>query len=285
MGTDFFHFGHLGSQARHTTRAQLLCTLRSLRGEPRHTRLQPGTPDMSPPSTSRARASGGGHLGDQSDDGDTLAAEEQSAARDALITAEANEEVVYAHHPNGFALQSMRSPELSRMYIQCPNGTDPEDWEEEALWDELDLRLGFKNNRGKIVDKSVASMRSFVCDNMQHGKLFIAGDAAHIVPPTGAKGMNLAVSDIKVLAKGLINHYTEKDDTVLSAYSKICLSRIWKVERFSWWVTTSFHTLENQSEFDTKMQEATLGYLCSSDIGAASFAENYVGLPIYWDAK
>ena len=195
------------------------------------------------------------------------------------------EDVVYAHHPNGFALQSMRSPELSRMYIQCPNGTDPEDWEEEALWDELDLRLGFKNNRGKIVDKSVASMRSFVCDNMQHGKLFIAGDAAHIVPPTGAKGMNLAVSDVKVLAKGLINHYTEKDDTVLSAYSKICLSRIWKVERFSWWVTTSFHTLENQSEFDTKMQEATLGYLCSSDIGAASFAENYVGLPIYWDAK
>jgi len=195
------------------------------------------------------------------------------------------DEVVYAHHPNGFALQSMRSPQLSRMYIQCPNKTDPDSWEEEALWDELDLRLGYANNRGKIIDKGVASMRSFVCDNMQHGKLFIAGDAAHIVPPTGAKGMNLAVSDIKVLAKGLIDHYTDKNDDILNRYTKICMSRIWKVERFSWWVTTSFHTLENQSEFDTKMQEATLSYLCNSDIGAASFAENYVGLPIYWDAK
>lgn len=190
-------------------------------------------------------------------------------------------DVIYAHHPNGFALQSMRGPELSRLYIQCPNGTDPDAYEDDYLWDELDLRLGIKNNRGKIIDKGVAPMRSFVCDNMQHGRLFIAGDAAHIVPPTGAKGMNLAVADVKVLSKGLIDFYKNKDEDILNRYTEICLRRIWKVERFSWWVTNTFHIEPGQSQFDTQMQMATLSYLVDSKIGGSSFAENYVGLPIY----
>lgn len=192
-----------------------------------------------------------------------------------------SDEVIYAHHTNGFALQSMRGPELSRLYIQCPNGTDPDAYEDEYLWDELDLRLGVKNNRGKIIDRGVSPMRSFVCDNMQHGRLFIAGDAAHIVPPTGAKGMNLAVADVKVLSKGLINFYKNDDDDILNRYTEICLRRIWKVERFSWWVTTTFHIQPGQSQFDTQMQLATLSYLTDSGIGGSSFAENYVGLPIY----
>ncbi len=194
-------------------------------------------------------------------------------------------EVIYAHHPDGFALQSMRGPELSRLYIQCPNGTDPGAYEDEWLWDELDKRLGVTNNRGNIISKGVAPMRSFVCDVMQHGKLFIAGDAAHIVPPTGAKGMNLAVADVKVLSKGLIHHYKDKDDDILNRYTEICLRRIWKVERFSWWVTTTFHVDENQDEFTTKMQEATISYMLDSQIGGQSFAENYVGLPILWNEK
>lgn len=194
-------------------------------------------------------------------------------------------EVIYAHHPDGFALQSMRGPELSRLYIQCPNGTDPDSYEEEWIWDELDKRLGVTLNRGKIINSGVAPMRSFVCDKMQHGSLFIAGDAAHIVPPTGAKGMNLAIADINVLAKGLINHFNEKDNDILNRYTDICLRRIWKVERFSWWVTTTFHIDPDQDEFKTKMQEATISYLLDSEIGGHSFAENYVGLPILWDKK
>ncbi len=192
-------------------------------------------------------------------------------------------EVIYAHHPAGFALQSMRGPELSRLYIQCPNGTDPNAYEEEWLWDELDKRLGITNNRGNIIDKGVAPMRSFVCDMMQSGRLFIAGDAAHIVPPTGAKGMNLAVADINVLSKGLIHHYQHNDNDILNRYTEICLRRIWKVERFSWWVTTTFHVSDDQDEFTTKMQEATISYILDSKIGAQSFTENYVGLPILWD--
>lgn len=192
-------------------------------------------------------------------------------------------EVIYGHHPDGFALQSMRGPEISRLYIQCPNGTDPDAYEDEWLWDELDKRLGVSNNRGPIINKGVAPMRSFVCDVMQHGSLFIAGDSAHIVPPTGAKGMNLAIADINVLSKGLINHYKEQDDDILNRYTDICLRRIWKVERFSWWVTTTFHVEENQDEFQTKMQEATISYLLDSSVGGHSFSENYVGLPILWD--
>lgn len=193
------------------------------------------------------------------------------------------EEVIYAHHPKGFALQSMRGPQVSRLYIQCPNGTNPDAYEDEWIWDQLDMRLSQTNNRGPIIDKSVAPMRSFVCGKMQKGNVFIAGDAAHIVPPTGAKGMNLAVADIRVLSKGLINHFKHQDNDILNRYTEICLRRVWKVARFSWWLTTTFHKEDGQDEFATKMQEGTISYLLDSHIGGQSFAENYVGLPILWD--
>jgi p-hydroxybenzoate 3-monooxygenase len=194
-------------------------------------------------------------------------------------------EVIYAHHPDGFALQSMRGPQLSRLYIQCPNGVDPDTYDDNWFWDQMDKRLDVSLNRGPIIDRGIAPMRSFISDKMQHGKLFIAGDAAHIVPPTGAKGMNLAVADIRVLAKGLNQMINYKDEDILKRYTDICLRRIWKVERFSWWLTTSFHIDPNQSEFETKMQIATLSYLTDSKIGGMSFAENYIGLPILWEEE
>ena len=188
-------------------------------------------------------------------------------------------EVIYAHHKNGFALQSMRSPELSRLYIQCDPNEDVNKWTDEMLWDELDLRIGQEMNRGKIIGKNVTGMRNYIAETMSYGRLFLAGDAAHIVPPTGAKGMNLAVGDVRVLSHGLKQFYKENKSEVLDNYSKICLDRIWKVERFSWWLTTTFHRKPNDTEFDMQMQIATLNYLTSSKIGAHSFAENYVGLP------
>ncbi|MEL7536572.1 MAG: 4-hydroxybenzoate 3-monooxygenase [Pseudomonadota bacterium] len=191
--------------------------------------------------------------------------------------------VIYANHANGFALQSMRSPSVSRLYIQCDNDDDVDNWPDEKLWDELDLRMdqgtGYKNNRGPITAKGITPMRSFVCETMRHGRMFLAGDAAHIVPPTGAKGLNLAVADVRVLALALTEAINNGSQSLMDDYESICLERIWKVERFSWWVTTSFHTDKNKSEFERKLQLATLDTLTSSEASATSFAEVYAGLP------
>ncbi len=192
--------------------------------------------------------------------------------------------VIYSHHENGFALSSMRSEEISRLYIQVNNDDSADNWSDDALWDELELRLGngvkdFKINRGPILQKGITPMRSYVCETMRYGNIFLAGDAAHIVPPTGAKGLNLAVGDVRVLSAGLKEYYAEGKTEWLDKYAETCLDRIWKVERFSWWTTTMFHPAPDASDFDVKMQLASLNYLANSEIGAASFAENYVGLP------
>lgn len=191
--------------------------------------------------------------------------------------------VIYANHENGFALQSMRSPSVSRLYIQCDNDDNVDNWTDEQLWDELDLRMdqgtGYKNNRGPITAKGITPMRSFVCETMRHGRMFLAGDAAHIVPPTGAKGLNLAVADVRVLAASLIEAINKGSNTLIDQYQDICLAHIWKVERFSWWVTTSFHMDKRHSEFERKLQLATLDTITSSEAAAKSFAEVYAGLP------
>lgn len=191
-------------------------------------------------------------------------------------------EVIYAHHRDGFALQSMRGPNLSRLYIQCENGLDVSTWTDDMFFDEFEKRIQYDVNRGPIVQKGVAPMRSFVSEPMRYKRLFLAGDAAHIVPPTGAKGMNLAVADVKLLDKALSTFYKIGDTELLDRYSELCLRRVWKVSRFSWWVTTTFHVAPGQSLFDTEVQVATLRYLTDSRIGGQSFAENYVGLPYGW---
>lgn len=191
----------------------------------------------------------------------------------------ANHEVMYAHHPDGFALQSMRSPELSRLYIQCENGLDVNTWTDEMFFDEFEKRIQYDVNRGPIIEKGIAPMRHFILEPMRYKRLFLAGDAAHIVPPTGAKGLNLAVADVKLLHKALLQFYNTGSEELLDRYSELALRRVWKVSRFSWWATKTLHITPGQSEFDTHMQVATLRYLTDSKIGGASFVENYVGLP------
>jgi p-hydroxybenzoate 3-monooxygenase len=192
-----------------------------------------------------------------------------------------NEELIYAHHERGFALHSMRSPTLTRLYLQVPPDEDPADWPDERIWQELERRLGLEGwtlNKGEIVEKSVTPMRSFVVEPMQHGRLYLAGDAAHIVPPTGAKGLNLAVADVRLLATALAEWYRSADDSALQRYSADALRRVWRAEHFSWFMTSMLHRLEGGDEFDTKLQLAQLSYVCSSERAAASLAENYVGL-------
>jgi p-hydroxybenzoate 3-monooxygenase len=192
-----------------------------------------------------------------------------------------NEELIYAHHERGFALHSMRSPTLTRLYLQVPPDEDPADWPDERIWQELERRLGLEGwtlNKGEIVEKSVTPMRSFVVEPMQHGRLYLAGDAAHIVPPTGAKGLNLAVADVRLLATALAEWYRSGDDSALQRYSADALRRVWRAEHFSWFMTSMLHRLEGGDEFDTKLQLAQLSYVCSSERAAASLAENYVGL-------
>jgi len=194
-----------------------------------------------------------------------------------------NDELVYANHERGFALASMRSEKRSRYYVQVALDERVEDWPDARFWDEACLRLGpqaaAKLTRGPSFEKSIAPLRSFVAEPMRWGRLFLAGDAAHIVPPTGAKGMNLAVSDIMMLADGLIGHYRGKDDG-LEAYSRRALSRVWKAERFSWWLTSITHRFPDAAPFSQKMQFAELDYLRGSEAAQRSFAENYVGLPM-----
>lgn len=192
-------------------------------------------------------------------------------------------ELIYARHARGFALASMRSPTRSRYYVQCDLDEKLEDWPDERIWDELALRLGSEPSpnitRGPSIEKSIAPLRSFVSTPMQHGRLFIAGDAAHIVPPTGAKGLNLAASDVQYLCRALVDHYGKGTDDRLAAYSETALARVWKAERFSWWMTTILHKLHAEDSFEARMQQAELDYLASSRAARTALAENYVGLP------
>ncbi len=195
-----------------------------------------------------------------------------------------NDVVIYANHENGFALASMRSPDVTRLYLQVENDDSVDNWSDQQIWDALDERLlgdqYAQVNRGEILQKGITPMRSFVAEPMSYRRLYLAGDAAHIVPPTGAKGLNLAIADSAILASALINHYTKDDDHILKHYSDICLQRVWKVERFSWWCTTALHRNYKESEFNQKIHLAELDLLVTSETFARSFAENYTGLPI-----
>ncbi|MBC7800653.1 MAG: 4-hydroxybenzoate 3-monooxygenase, partial [Gemmatimonadaceae bacterium] len=194
-----------------------------------------------------------------------------------------SEELIYANHERGFALLSMRSPTVQRMYLQCAPDEDIEAWSDDRIWSELSVRLasdGFRLHTGRIIQKSVTPMRSFVAEPMQCGRLFLAGDSAHIVPPTGAKGMNSAIGDVLLLARAIEGWYGSGDDTGLEGYSAAALRRIWSVQRFSWWMTTLFHRFDGANEFDRRVQLAELDQVMTSRPAATAFAENYVGLPI-----
>jgi len=193
----------------------------------------------------------------------------------------ASEELIYANDDRGFALLSMRSPTVSRLYLQCTPDEDVDEWPDERIWDELRARLNVEVLGGPVLQKSVTPMRSFVTEPMRFGRLFLAGDAAHIVPPTGAKGMNLAIADVQVLAQGLEGFYKRGgSQAALNAYSQTCLSRVWKVQRFSWWMTSLLHRFDDETPFDHRRHLAELEYLVSSRAAAQSLAENYVGLPL-----
>jgi p-hydroxybenzoate 3-monooxygenase len=194
-----------------------------------------------------------------------------------------SEELIYAHSSRGFALHSMRSPTVTRMYLQVRPDEDLSLWPDERIWSELRARLdrddpAWSLADGPILERSVAAMRSFVVSPMQHGRLFLAGDAAHIVPPTGAKGLNLAVADVKVLADALESFYASGDTAGLDAYSETCLRRIWRVQHFSWWMTSMLHPT-GDDPFDLALQLSQLRYVTSSRAAATSLAENYVGFP------
>jgi p-hydroxybenzoate 3-monooxygenase len=191
-------------------------------------------------------------------------------------------ELIYANHERGFALLSMRSPKISRLYLQCEPEEDLSQWPDDRIWEELDKRLAIDNwklTRGPIFQKGVTSMRSFVAEPMQFGRLFLAGDAAHIVPPTGAKGLNLAVADVRVLAAAIADFYKAGNMNLLNRYSEIVLRRVWKAQRFSWWMTSMLHRFPAENAFDHRRQLAELDYLTSSRAASQSLAENYVGLP------
>ena len=197
--------------------------------------------------------------------------------------APSTDELIYAWHPQGFALHSMRSATVSRLYLQVPNGTDVNDWSDERIWDSLATRLGHGQNgwtltSGPITEKSVLPMRSFVQSPMRYGRLFLAGDAAHTVPPTGAKGLNLAIADVALLAPALGNLVHKGDTTLADAYSDTALRRVWRCEHFSWWMTSMLHT--SGDAFDAQLQLSQLRWVTSSAAGAAGLAENYAGLPI-----
>ncbi|WP_011301134.1 4-hydroxybenzoate 3-monooxygenase [Cupriavidus necator] len=193
------------------------------------------------------------------------------------------DELIYASHERGFALCSMRSKARSRYYVQVPSTERVEDWSDERFWDELRSRLDPQAAEslvtGPSIEKSIAPLRSFVCEPMRFGRLFLAGDAAHIVPPTGAKGLNLAASDVLYLADALTARYQQDDLRELDSYSEKCLRRIWKAERFSWWMTSLLHRFPDADAFSARIQQAELDFLVSSEAACKALAENYVGLP------
>jgi len=194
-----------------------------------------------------------------------------------------NHELIYSNHPRGFALCSMRSHTRSRYYVQCTLDDKVEEWSDDRFWDELRARLPRETaeamTTGPSIEKSIAPLRSFVAEPMRFGRLFLVGDAAHIVPPTGAKGLNLAASDVHYLFEGLREHYAERSDAGMDDYSARALRRVWKAERFSWWMTNTMHRFPETGMFGQRMQEAELDYLSGSVAARTSLAENYVGLP------
>lgn len=195
-----------------------------------------------------------------------------------------SEELIYCYHERGFALHSMRTPEITRLYLQCAPDEDLARWPDERIWEELQRRLstrdGGKLTEGPVLQKGVTGMRSFVAEPMQYGRLYLAGDAAHIVPPTGAKGLNLAVADVRILAQAMAEFYRSGSTQLLDHYSERCLRRVWLVQRFSLWMTATLHRFPGGDKFEEHRQLADLDYLTSSRPAAQTFAENYVGLPM-----
>jgi p-hydroxybenzoate 3-monooxygenase len=194
------------------------------------------------------------------------------------------DEAIYTHHMRGFALFSMRSPKITRLYLQCAPDEDLANWPDSRIWEELQLRLstrdGWRPAQGPILQRGITGMRSLVAEPMQFGRLYLAGDAAHIVPPTGAKGLNLAIADIRVLARALGEFYASGNQQLLDEYSDTCLRRVWKIQRFSWWMTSMLHRFDSEDGFDYRRQLAELDYVTGSRAASMSLAENYVGLPI-----
>jgi p-hydroxybenzoate 3-monooxygenase len=197
--------------------------------------------------------------------------------------APSTEELIYAAHERGFALHSLRSPTISRLYLQVAPDEDLEAWPDERIWTELRTRLGTDDGwtlaDGPVLDKAITPLRSFVVEPMQHGRLFLAGDAAHIVPATGAKGLNLAVSDVRALAEAIVLRYRSGDTSGLAGYTDRCLRRVWRVQDFSWWMSSMLHRLPDGDGFSGRLQHAQLDWLVSSEAMSRSLAENYVGLP------
>ncbi len=191
------------------------------------------------------------------------------------------DELVYAHTEQGFALLSLRSPTRSRYYLQVDHDEDVDRWPDDRVWEELQRRTavaGWTLQEGPVLEKGVTGMRSYVCEPLRHRRLFLAGDAAHIVPPTGAKGLNLAIHDVRLLAEALIRFYERGDEVLLDAYSDACLRRVWRCEHFSWWMTTTLHLQPGGDSFDLQLQRSQLHYLTTSHAQATALAENYVGL-------
>jgi p-hydroxybenzoate 3-monooxygenase len=201
-------------------------------------------------------------------------------------TPPSSQEVTYARHDRGFALQSFRSPEISRLYLQVEPDEDLGAWPDERIWEELRTRLatddGWRLSEGPVLEKGVSAMRSFVVEPMQHGRLFLAGDAAHIVPATGAKGLNLAVADVRVLAEGLGEWYASGSTEVLDDYSRRCLRRVWRAEEFSAWLSGMLHRMPGENAFERRLQRARLDWVTGTESAARAFAQNYVGFPFDW---
>jgi len=194
-----------------------------------------------------------------------------------------SDELIYAHSDRGFALVSTRSPSVQRLYFQCDPETNPDDWSEQQIWDELQARVGTAGatiKTGSIFQKAILQFRSFVCEPMQYGRLYLAGDAAHTVPPTGAKGLNLAVADVHVLDRALGAYYEAKDTGLLESYTSTVLKRVWRAQHFSWWMTSMLHRFSDATDFDLRRQIAELEMVTSSTSAAKTLAENYVGLPL-----
>lgn len=190
-----------------------------------------------------------------------------------------SEELIYARHEDGFALATMRSTTISRLYLQCTPDEDLSAWSDDRIWSALRTRLGDGLEEGPILQKGVTAMRSFVAEPMRHGRLFLAGDAAHIVPPTGAKGMNLAIADVRVLVRALEAFFAGRGEALMDGYSATCLDRVWKVQRFSWWMTQLLHRYDDHDAFEERVRHAELDYLAGSRAALTTLAENYVGLP------
>ncbi|WP_188966508.1 4-hydroxybenzoate 3-monooxygenase [Neoroseomonas lacus] len=190
-----------------------------------------------------------------------------------------SDELIYARHADGFALATMRSATISRLYLQCAPDEDLATWSDDRIWGALRRRLGDTLEQGPILQRGVTAMRSFVAEPMRHGRLFLAGDAAHIVPPTGAKGMNLAIADVRVLVRALEQFFARQGEALMNSYSATCLDRVWKVQRFSWWMTQLLHRYDDGDAFEDRIRLAELDYLIGSTAALTTLAENYVGLP------